>query len=64
MAVIKFPKKGVRVRKSAVSPAKRFAAAANDLIDAVGAEAAYHEIADIADKLRRSLRKAAKASKG
>jgi hypothetical protein len=40
------------------------AEAVNELTDQVGLECAFHEVADLADKMRRSLLKSKKAKKG
>lgn len=64
MAVVPFPKKSLRLRKSKINPTKRAADAINELIDQVGLECAFHTTADLADKMRRSLVKAKKTKKG
>ncbi len=64
MAVVPFPKRSPRLRKSKVNPTKRVAEAINELTDQVGLECAFHQVADLADKLRRSLLKSKKAKKG
>jgi hypothetical protein len=63
MAVVPFPKRSPRLRKSKVNPTKRVAEAINELTDQVGLECAFHQVADLADKMRRSLLKTNKVKK-
>jgi len=64
MAVVPFPKKSPRLRKSKVNPTRQVTETVNELTDQVGLECAFHEVADLADKMRRSLLKSKKAKKG
>ena len=63
MTVILFPKKSIRVRRPAANPEKRVCEAVNDLMAAQGEEEAFHFLADLAEKVRKSLRKAQKQRK-
>jgi hypothetical protein len=63
MAVVPFPKRSPRLRKSKINPTKRVCDAINELTDQVGQECAFHEIANLADKMRRSLMKMKKIKK-
>lgn len=63
MPVIKFPKKALRVRRTTVSPTKKVGEAVAELIDHSGADEAFHVVAEIAEKIRRELRKRQKMRK-
>jgi hypothetical protein len=63
MTVVQFPKKHPKIRKSRVAPEKKVCDSLNELIDSVGPEETFHILAEIADKMRRNLRKSKKQRK-
>jgi ribosome-associated translation inhibitor RaiA len=63
MTVVQFPKKHPKIRRSRVAPEAKVCEAVNELIDSAGPEEAFHALAEIAEKLRRNLRKLQKQRK-